>query len=80
MFFPQRDALPSSVSKAGLCLLLNPVTLSVIIIYEYFICLLVYCVSSRLKSLCVQGSVLFIFVSPEPGTVFDTFIIYYVNG
>ena len=79
MFFPQRDALPSSVSKAGLCLLLNPVTLSVIIIYEYF-SLLVYCISSRLKSLCVQGSVLFIFVSPEPGTVFDTFIINYVNG
>ena len=79
MFFPQRDALPSSVSKAGLCLLFDPVTLSVVTICEYFVCILVCCISSRLKSLYLQGSVLFTFVSPEPGTIFDTFIIYYVN-
>lgn len=78
MFFPQRDALPSSVSKAGLCLLFDPATLSVVTVCEYFVCILVCCIS-RLKSLYLQGSVLFTFVSPEPGTIFDTFIIYYVN-
>lgn len=46
---------------------------------QYFICLLVYCISSRLRVCVCKALVLFTSVSPGPSTMFDTFIMWMNN-
>lgn len=72
-----RDALPNSLAKADLSIIVTSPLLKVLpTIYKYCIYLPVYCLSLQHKVYVCKALVLFTSVPPGPPTMHDT---YYVN-